>query len=176
MGGTLRKTGPAALTFASDDPADMDFWEETTLQVEDGTVRFHADAGAADRRNLAVHVDGSGAVEFASTQHLAEVHLADGAVACVPHGARTLVTGDLQVDETGGVRRTTTSSSTTTARAPTTPFTTPSRDGSPPATTAATGTATRPTRPPASPPPTATPPCTPWACSTTGRPPPASAS
>ena len=103
MGGTLRKTGPGALTFASDDPADMDFWEETALQVEDGTVRFHADAGAADRRNLAVQVDGSGAVEFTSTQHLAEVHLADGAVTCLPHGDHTLVTGDLQIDETGGV-------------------------------------------------------------------------
>ncbi|MEA3368542.1 MAG: PEP-CTERM sorting domain-containing protein, partial [Planctomycetota bacterium] len=102
MGGTLRKTGPAALTFASDDPADMDFWEETTLIVEDGTVRFHADAGAADRRNLVVQVDGSGAVEFASTQHLADLHLADGTVTCVPHGARALVTGDLQIDETGG--------------------------------------------------------------------------
>jgi hypothetical protein len=102
-GGTLRKTGPGALVFAATDPADLDFWEQTTLQVADGTARFLADAGAADRRNLTAAVETGGAIEFDSTQHLARVEIADGTVTCLPDGGRTLVTDELALAETAGV-------------------------------------------------------------------------
>ncbi|MFO8015126.1 MAG: PEP-CTERM sorting domain-containing protein [Phycisphaerae bacterium] len=101
-GGTLRKTGPGTLALAATDPAQLDFWEDTTLRVQDGTARFHADAGAADRRNLAVSVEG-GEVEFDAAQHLASLHVTDGTVTSLQDGAHTLVTGDLHIDTAGGL-------------------------------------------------------------------------
>ncbi len=102
-GGTLRKTGPGALRFAATDPADLDMWEDTELQVQNGTVRFDADPGAADRRHLSVAVDAGAAVEFAAGQHLAVLDVGGGTVTCLQDGGRTLVTGDLAFAETAGV-------------------------------------------------------------------------
>jgi len=101
--GTLRKTGSADLIFAATDADDLDFWDGSRLQVQDGTVRFHADAGADDRRYLTVTAETGAAVAFGAAQHLAGLHVAGGTVTCLGDGGHTLVTGDLVMDEAGGV-------------------------------------------------------------------------
>jgi len=95
--GTLTKTGPGTLTL---DGAQA-YGPGTAVEVAGGAVRFNGDTGDADHRPLTVQVDGSG-IEFASTQHLAGLHLLAGEADCAQHGDRTLVTSDLQIAETAG--------------------------------------------------------------------------
>jgi len=96
--GTVTKTGGGTLTV---DGAQA-YGTDTRMNVDGGTLRLESDAGPTEAV-LAVHVRAASAsAEFASTQHLAELHLAAGSAACDAGGAGTFVTGALAIDAGAG--------------------------------------------------------------------------
>src|SRR6185503_13972290 len=75
----------------------------SALAVNQGTVNFSTDAGAPAQINLSINVSGGSTVNFATSQHLAKISLATGAIklaAAAPAGSRLIDATEFSI--TGG--------------------------------------------------------------------------